>query len=231
MFHNRLLQNIRLQSDPTIIYGIAGGKGKLDRPIRRSDIDAKTAYNTYQIDGLPPTPIANPGRDAIAAVLNPANVEDLYFVADGTGGHVFAETLAEHNKNVRTWRKIEAERQKTAAAGQAAATAETSEQQTQSDPVPDSASREDKPAAEQTETAEPAAAPAEPVGDQGQTDTDEPTTATASVVSVPNASGQGQPAVELPIAGVTSAATDVDTATSQAVLRKVPLPRPRPVAN
>ena len=100
VFHNRLMQNIRLQSDPTIIYGIVGGKGALDRPLRRSDIDARTAYNTYQIDGLPPTPITNPGRDAIAAVLKPASVEDLYFVADGTGGHVFAKTLAEHNKNV-----------------------------------------------------------------------------------------------------------------------------------
>lgn len=110
VFVNRLKQNMRLQSDPTIVYGIVGGRGTLGRPIRRSDINEKTAYNTYQIDGLPPTPIANPGRAAIAAVLNPAKTRDLFFVADGTGGHAFAETLAEHNRNVRRWRQIEKER-------------------------------------------------------------------------------------------------------------------------
>ncbi len=107
VFINRLRKGMRLQSDPTIIYGLVGGKGKLGRPIRRSELRKKTAYNTYHIDGLPPTPIANPGRAAIAAVLNPKPTKDLYFVADGTGGHVFAETLREHNNNVRKWRKIE----------------------------------------------------------------------------------------------------------------------------
>ncbi len=100
---------MRLQSDPTIIYGLVGGKGALDRPILREDLDRETAYNTYKINGLPPTPIANPGRAAIEAVLRPANSKDLYFVADGTGGHVFAATLDEHNKNVFKWRKIERE--------------------------------------------------------------------------------------------------------------------------
>jgi len=104
VFVNRLRRGMRLQSDPTIIYGITRGQGKLDRPIRRSDIRQKTDYNTYQIDGLPPTPIANPGRASIEAVLNPVETEHLYFVADGTGGHVFARTLAEHNANVRKWR-------------------------------------------------------------------------------------------------------------------------------
>lgn len=104
---NRLIKGMRLQSDPTIIYGIVGGRGKLGRPIRRSEIRRRTAYNTYRIDGLPPTPIANPGRASIAAVLNPAKSKALYFVADGTGGHAFAETLEAHNKNVLRWRQIE----------------------------------------------------------------------------------------------------------------------------
>ena len=104
VFLNRMRRGMRLQSDPTIIYGITRGQGKLDRPIRRSDIRKKTDYNTYQIDGLPPTPIANPGRASIEAVLNPVETDNLYFVADGTGGHVFAKTLAGHNANVRKWR-------------------------------------------------------------------------------------------------------------------------------
>ncbi len=104
VFINRLRKGMRLQSDPTIIYGITRGKGKLDRPLNRSDIREETDYNTYQINGLPPTPIANPGRASIKAVLNPVATEHLYFVADGTGGHVFAKTLAQHNANVRKWR-------------------------------------------------------------------------------------------------------------------------------
>jgi len=107
VFVNRLKIPMRLQSDPTIIYGITEGKGPLGRPIRRSEIDRKTAYNTYQIDGLPPTPIANPGEAALAAVLNPPQTRDLYFVADGTGGHAFATSLAEHQRNVAKWRRIE----------------------------------------------------------------------------------------------------------------------------
>ena len=111
VFINRLEKGMRLQSDPTIIYGIFGGDGKpADRAILRSDLDKQTPYNTYLIKGLPPTPIANPGRAALEAVANPSRTPELYFVADGTGGHVFAETLDEHNANVRRWRKIEAER-------------------------------------------------------------------------------------------------------------------------
>ncbi|HCR65264.1 MAG TPA: aminodeoxychorismate lyase, partial [Oceanicaulis sp.] len=95
---------------PTIIYGITQGE-PLGRGIRRSELDSTSnPYNTYQIDGLPPTPIANPGRDAIAAVLNPPEGEYYYFVADGTGGHAFASSLAEHNRNVARWRRIERER-------------------------------------------------------------------------------------------------------------------------
>ena len=110
VFVNRLRKGMKLQSDPTIIYGLVGGKGKLGHPLRRSEMAKKTGYNTYQINGLPPTPIANPGRKAIEAVLNPADTKDLYFVADGTGGHAFAPTIKGHNNNVRKWRKIEAKR-------------------------------------------------------------------------------------------------------------------------
>ncbi|MEQ8305862.1 MAG: endolytic transglycosylase MltG [Hoeflea sp.] len=116
VFINRLNRGMRLQSDPTIIYGLFGGEGKpSDRPIYRSDIDKPTPYNTYVIDGLPPTPIANPGREAMEAVANPSRTNDLYFVADGTGGHAFAETLDDHNSNVARWRRIEAEREQAAA--------------------------------------------------------------------------------------------------------------------
>ncbi len=105
---NRLKQHIRLQSDPTVIYGITLGKTKLDRPITRADLDADNPYNTYKIDGLPPGPIANPGRAALEAVINPADTKYLFFVADGSGGHAFAATLDEHNANVKKWRGIEA---------------------------------------------------------------------------------------------------------------------------
>ena len=106
---------MRLQSDPTVIYGIYGGAGKpADKPITRSDLDDKNPYNTYVINGLPPSPIAIPGRAALEAVANPSRTKDLYFVADGTGGHVFAETLEEHNENVARWREIEKKRQQEA---------------------------------------------------------------------------------------------------------------------
>ncbi|MGB3834052.1 MAG: endolytic transglycosylase MltG [Mesorhizobium sp.] len=108
VFLNRLAKGMRLQSDPTILYGLFGGKGKpADRPIYQSDIDKPTPYNTYQINGLPPTPIANPGRAALEAVANPSKTKDLYFVADGNGGHVFAATLDEHNQNVARYRAIQ----------------------------------------------------------------------------------------------------------------------------
>lgn len=107
VFVNRLRRNMRLQSDPTIIYGIVGGQGPLGRSITRSDIDQKTTHNTYQIDGLPPTPICNPGRLAIKAALNPAETNEVYFVADGSGGHVFSQTLKDHNLAVGNWRKVE----------------------------------------------------------------------------------------------------------------------------
>ncbi|MDQ8029792.1 MAG: endolytic transglycosylase MltG [Brevundimonas sp.] len=110
VFSNRLRMGMRLESDPTIVYGITKGR-PLGRGLRRSEIDQHTDWNTYQIDGLPPTPIANPGRDAIAAVLNPPTTEDIFFVADGTGGHAFARTYPEHLANVARWRAIERRRQ------------------------------------------------------------------------------------------------------------------------
>lgn len=106
VFINRLHKRMRLQSDPTVIYGLTRGTA-LSRPISRADLREQTPYNTYRINGLPPTPIANPGIESIMAVVNPAAVPYLYFVADGTGGHAFATTLAEHNRNVARWRKIE----------------------------------------------------------------------------------------------------------------------------
>lgn len=123
VFVNRLNRRMRLQSDPTIIYGIVGGRGALGRPILQSEIQRLTPYNTYQIDGLPPTPIANPGRAAMEAVANPQRHRDIFFVADGTGGHAFAETLEQHNRNVANWRRIERERAE--ASGTPAATADT----------------------------------------------------------------------------------------------------------
>ena len=107
VFMNRLKAKMRLQSDPTIIYGLTGGKGALGRPILRSEIDQATPYNTYVIDGLPPGPIANPGRASLEAAANPARTKELYFVADGTGGHVFSDSYEQHQKNVAKLRGIE----------------------------------------------------------------------------------------------------------------------------
>jgi len=107
VFVNRLKSRMRLQSDPTIIYGLTGGKGSLGRPILRSEIEQPTPYNTYVVDGLPPGPIANPGRASLEAAANPARTKELYFVADGTGGHVFSENYTEHQKNVARLRGIE----------------------------------------------------------------------------------------------------------------------------
>jgi UPF0755 protein len=107
VFINRLKQHMKLQSDPTIIYGLVGGKGTLGRPILKSEIEQSTPYNTYVIQGLPPGPIANPGRAALEAVARPARTKELYFVADGTGGHTFSETLEQHQKAVARLRAFE----------------------------------------------------------------------------------------------------------------------------
>ncbi len=107
VFANRLKQKMKLQSDPTIVYGLVYGKGSLGRPISKADIQSQTPYNTYVIEGLPPGPIANPGRASIEAAANPARTKELFFVADGTGGHAFSETYDQHQKHVSRLRVIE----------------------------------------------------------------------------------------------------------------------------
>jgi UPF0755 protein len=107
VFSNRLRQRIKLQSDPTIIYGLVGGKGTLGRPIMRSEIEQPTPYNTYVVEGLPPGPIANPGRASLEATANPSRTKELFFVADGSGGHAFAESLQQHQQNVAKLRQFE----------------------------------------------------------------------------------------------------------------------------
>ena len=110
VFINRLNDGMRLQTDPTVIYGVTEGRAPLGRGLRQSELRRETPWNTYVINGLPPTPIANPGLASIEAALNPDTTPFIYFVADGTGGHAFAVTLDEHNANVAKWREIEAER-------------------------------------------------------------------------------------------------------------------------
>jgi UPF0755 protein len=110
VFTNRLNRGMRLQTDPTVIYGVTKGEGVLGRGLRQSELRRATPWNTYVIEGLPPTPIANPGLASLQAAVNPADSDYIFFVADGTGGHAFAVTLEEHNRNVAKWRQIEAER-------------------------------------------------------------------------------------------------------------------------
>ena len=124
VFINRLRSNMRLQSDPTIIYGLVGGKGSLGRPISKADMASVTPYNTYVVPALPAGPICNPGRAALEAVANPSTTKELYFVADGTGGHVFAETYEQHLKNVQRWRQIESKQNEATSSGAAAAPAQ-----------------------------------------------------------------------------------------------------------
>lgn len=139
VFYNRLRRGMRLQSDPTIVYGLVGGKGTLGRPIQRDEIRKPTAYNTYVIPALPPGPIANPGRASLEAAVNPSRTNDLFFVANGTGGHTFAETLEQHNRNVVRWREIEKEMRAKAQQGNEAGAPDV-------DRVVDPAAQQDTPA-------------------------------------------------------------------------------------
>jgi UPF0755 protein len=211
VFINRLNKGMRLQSDPTIIYGIVGGRGRLDRALTRTDIETTTAYNTYRINGLPPGPIANPGRAAIEAVLNPTPTEHLYFVADGTGGHAFATTLEEHNRNVRKWRQIAGN-----AAAAAAAEAEGGSPETETE----------SPAAEAPAPAAPSAAegPLAAVTESVETDTSAPAVpATAAPASPAPPKAQSTAAAEKPTKPELAPGTIVMVEGRQAVI-----PRLRP---
>ena len=138
VFVNRLRKNMRLQSDPTILYGLAGGQVQWGKPITRTDINSRTPHNTYVISALPPSPICNPGRAALSATLRPAQTNEIYFVADGQGGHIFSETLKDHNTAVSNWRKTEKDIRARQAERQAQAQSAKQAQQVQSaqpDPV------------------------------------------------------------------------------------------------
>lgn len=226
VFINRLNKNMRLQSDPTIVYGIVGGKGPLGRPIRKSDIAQRTEYNTYQIDGLPPTPIANPGKAAIEAVLNPEPTKDLFFVADGTGGHAFAETLEEHNRNVLRWREIERKRNQP----------ETAEAPEQDDPEPAATDTEADADTSSIDIVDTDPAGNEPAGDepdqtaalQTEPETPEPLEP-PSPQQVPDADQQVPAAIEPPAAVPAAPQTDdQDTAAVEAQTPPAVVPKPKP---
>ncbi|MFO1123375.1 MAG: endolytic transglycosylase MltG [Hyphomicrobiales bacterium] len=200
VFMNRLNKGMRLQSDPTIIYGIVGGKGKLDRSLTRTDIRTPTPYNTYTIAGLPPGPIANPGRAALQAVANHPNTDYIFFVADGSGGHAFASTLDEHNRNVANWRRM-------VSASEASAAAEEAEEA----------------AAEAAATGASAAAPE--AAPEPQPD---PATATTQSLPAITPDPPAPSAESVPLPGATAAEAEPAAPGPAAV--PVPEPQPQPPA-
>ncbi len=225
VFYNRLKQGMRLQSDPTIIYGITMGQGKLERALTKADITTPTPYNTYTIDGLPPGPIANPGRAALEAVLNPPDTKYLFFVADGSGGHAFAETLDEHNNNVANWRKIDAAAPASAmeelAAPAVTALANTlPEIETPAEPPPVATTGEvQEPAAgSETAAATPEAGAQVPAAEA---------TATDGLPALPEAAAEPAPGTGETAEAATSADTPVETAATEPP-KLVPKPRPKP---
>ena len=237
VFINRLKKGMRLQSDPTIIYGIAGGKGKLNRRLTRNDIETETPYNTYRINGLPPGPIANPGRAALEAVLNPPSTEYLYFVADGSGGHAFASTLDEHNSNVKAWRQISGD-------GAATAAAQTSPEEPVADPAapgslpeasPPPATLDGPAQSEIPAPPEPAApapgpetVPANPEAAAPATPPAAPATPAVETPAAPIAEAPSAPAVETPAAPAieTPAAPAVETPAVEAPAAEAPVAKP-----
>jgi UPF0755 protein len=186
VFANRLKQRMKLQSDPTIIYGLVGGKGSLGHPLTRAEVDQPTPYNTYTIEGLPPGPIANPGRASLEAAANPARTKELFFVADGTGGHSFSENLDQHNKNVGRLRQLEQQQREAgregppeastafappggAAAPAATSTATQQPRAAQPQPASAAAPRAAPPPPKRTPAPSAPPAPAAPRADQGAT--------------------------------------------------------------
>ncbi len=161
VFVNRLLKKMRLESDPTVVYGLVGGKGSLGRGLTKAELEQSTPYNTYTLPGLPAGPITNPGRAALEAVANPSRTKDLFFVADGTGGHVFAETYEQHLKNVAKWRQIEGQKSESApSVATPASPANTKSKSTAASDTPDASKI---PTTSPSKTATPTKAPAKPV--------------------------------------------------------------------
>ena len=224
----------------------------LERRLLRSDISRKTPYNTYQIKALPPTPIANPGYAAIEAVLNPLDTKDLYFVADGTGGHAFATTLAEHNRNVAKWRKIEAKRRSLAASKAALARKESAAGESAGDQVQGAAAA-DSAEAGASKTATPAPPPAPPAPPSVESTAPAETGSTAGSSSVaassvqspssqrsvspPKPEAQAPETSSVPVAAASQQAaaipadpSSVDAGTRPAARAfPIPIPRPKPL--